>query len=69
MSSQSDEIQYARELTKLLVNDGLTLPAVAVKLNASVCLDWDYYHDRGVIYGKRNEDDVRPINIYQVVPK
>ena len=69
MSSQNDEIEYARELTKLFVNDGLTLPAVASKLNDSKQLDWDYFHDRGAIYGKRNEDDPRPVNIYQVAPK
>lgn len=66
MSSQNDEIQYARDVAREFVEAGLTLPAVTVKLNASPWLDWDYYYSQGAIYGKRNEDDVRPVNIYQV---
>lgn len=69
MSSQNDEIEYARDLTKLCLMAGDTLPAVVCRLNDSKMLDWDYFHDRGAIYGKRNEDDVRPVNIYQVAAK
>ncbi len=69
MAGFHDEIEYARDMARQLVNLGLTMAEVASRMNGSPWLEWDYFHDRGVIYGKRNEDDVYPVNIYQVAPK
>lgn len=63
MAGFHDEINLAREMGKMLIASGATHAAIAAAFNDCPELEWDYFADRGNVYGKRNEDDQRPVTI------